>query len=298
MNLYKRFGNIVAVNHVNFAIRKGEIFGLLGPNGAGKTTTIRMLTGILKPDEGSALIMGIDIHKEPIRAKRLLGVVPEEANPYPDLTVWDNLALVGMLHGLSQRRIKERAIKLLKFLDLFKVHNRRAKALSKGMRQRLLIAMALISEPQVLFLDEPTSGLDVISVRKIHELIRDLAKAGVTVFLTTHNIEEAGMLCNEVAIINKGRIIALGNPDELKIRVGRHTYILATFDKPLREKEVARFLSPYECKVKGRRLFVISENLEDVIGKLLSYTRSTKVKMLSVQTSQPSFEEVFLRLIR
>mgnify|MGYP000509961693 CR=1 FL=1 len=297
-NLYKKFGDIVAVDHVSFVVKKGEVFGLLGPNGAGKTTTIRILTGILKPDEGIAKVMGIDIHREPIKAKSLIGVVPEEANPYPDLTVRDNLTLVGMLYGLTQKDIKGKMKDLLKTLGLYEVYDRKAKALSKGIRQRLLIAMALISEPQVLFLDEPTSGLDVISARKIRYLIRSLAKAGVTVFLTTHNIEEAGAICDRVAIINKGQIVALGNPDELKIKASKHVYLLVVFNKPLKEGELAHFLDPYEYRVEGRRLSVICEDLEDIVERLLSYVKSSRVKIVSIRTSRPSFEEVFLRLVR
>jgi len=298
VNLYKRFGDIVAVDHVSFAVKKGEVFGLLGPNGAGKTTTIRMLTGVLKPDDGTAKVMGIDVHEEPIKAKSLIGVVPEEANPYPDLTVRDNLTLVGMLYGLTQGDIEERIRSLLKVLDLYEARNRKARTLSKGMRQRLLIAMALISEPQVLFLDEPTSGLDVINARKIRDLIRSLAKTGVTVLLTTHNIEEAGAICDRVAIINKGHIVALGNPDELKIKTSKHMYLLAVFNKPLKEEELAHYLDPYEYRVNGRKLSVICEDPGDVMERLLSYVKSSGVKMISIQTSQPSFEEVFLRLVR
>jgi ABC-2 type transport system ATP-binding protein len=217
VDLMKRFGGVTAVNGVSFKVREGEIFGLLGPNGAGKTTTIRMLTGLLKPDAGRAAIMEYDVMEESIKAKMLVGVVPEEANPYPDLSAWDNLVLVGRLYGLPDSEIKRKATSLLKLLDLYDMRERKAKNLSKGQRQKLLIAMALISDPKVLFLDEPTGGLDVLSARKIRELILELRKEGITVFLTTHNIEEAGELCGRVAIIRNGRIVAEGSPDELKI---------------------------------------------------------------------------------
>lgn len=298
VNLSKRFGKVVAVDRVSFSVKEGEIFGLLGPNGAGKTTTIRMLTGILKPDGGVARIMGIDVYKEPVRAKSFIGVVPEEANPYPDLTVRDNLLLVGMLYGLARGEIMARMDGLLKLLGLRGVEGRKARALSKGTRQKLLIAMALIAEPKVLFLDEPTSGLDLVSARRIRKLIRKLAENGTTVLLTTHNIEEAGSICDRVAIINRGRVIALGSPDELKIKVGERKRLLIVLNKPLKEDELASLLGAYEYRVEGRRLTVACEDLGEVMEKVASYARSRGAKVLSVETLQPSFEEVFLELIR
>jgi ABC-2 type transport system ATP-binding protein len=176
INLYKRFGNVIAVNDVSFNVKEGEIFGFLGPNGAGKTTTIRILTGLLKPDHGEARIMDYNIHENPIEAKMLIGVVPEEANPYPDLSTWDNLMLVASLYGISKYEAKEKASQLLKLLDLYEVRKRKARNLSKGMKQKLLVSMALINDPKVLFLDEPTVGLDVLSARKIRNLILELKK--------------------------------------------------------------------------------------------------------------------------
>ncbi len=174
VNLRKRFGDLVAVDGVTFRIREGELFGLLGHNGAGKTTTIRMLTGLIKPDDGEAFISGMNVLDNPVKVREVIGVVPEEANPYPDLTVKDNLRLVGMLHGLPGKVLRERVKHLITLLDLKTHEGKRAGALSKGLRQRLLIAMALINKPKVLFLDEPTSGLDVMSARKVRGLIREL----------------------------------------------------------------------------------------------------------------------------
>jgi len=293
--LYKRFGETVAVDGVSFKVRKGEVFGFLGPNGAGKTTTIRMLTGLIKPDRGTARIMGYDVQGEPLKAKSLIGVVPEEANPYPDLSAWDNLVLAGMLYGLPRRKVEERATRLLKLLEIYGARNRKAKALSKGMRQRLLIAMALISEPQVLFLDEPTSGLDVFSARKIRGLIRSLSEAGVTVFLTTHNVEEAGAICDRVAIINKGRIVALGDPVELKIKAGDYIYVTVTLSRS--PEEYIRLLKPYEYRVEGKRIHVVCTDVGDVLERILEYARANQARIVSVQTSQPSFEEIFIRLV-
>ncbi|HDN62966.1 MAG TPA: ATP-binding cassette domain-containing protein, partial [Candidatus Bathyarchaeota archaeon] len=203
-NLTKRFGELVAVDHISFKVKRGEFFGFLGPNGAGKTTTIRMLTGVIKPDEGTALVMGYDIERESIKAKQVMGIVPETANAYIDLTVWQNLMFMGELYGIPKEERKRRGESLLRELGLYDRRDFKVKGLSKGMKQRLLLCMALINEPEILFLDEPTVGLDVRSARSIREILQKLNEKGVTIFLTTHNMEEANQLCNRIAVINHG----------------------------------------------------------------------------------------------
>ncbi|MHA1506738.1 MAG: ABC transporter ATP-binding protein [Candidatus Asgardarchaeia archaeon] len=297
-NLYKKFGRIVAVKGIDLQVKVGEIFGFLGPNGAGKTTTIRILTGILKPDSGKAMIMGYDIMDESVKAKKLMGVVPEEANPYPDLSSWDNLMLVGMLYGMPKNLRKERASQLLKNLGLYEMKDRKAKFLSKGMKQRLVVAMALIGEPKVLFLDEPTSGLDVLSSRKIRNLMMELKEEGVTIFMTTHNVEEAGSICDRIAIINEGRIISEGSPCELKIKSGKYTYVSAVFNRTINEGELSSFLGGVECIVKGNKIVIVCNKPGDVIRNIVKYAERSGLAICSLQTSQPSLEDVFVRLIR
>ena len=294
--LKKSFNGVVAVNGVSFSVREGEVFGFLGPNGAGKTTTIRMLVGLLKPDGGKAFIMGYDVMKNPVEARELIGVVPEEANPYPDLSAWDNLRLVGMLYALPGNEIRERGKRLLKLLGIEEVKDRKVRGFSKGMKQKLLIAMALIGGPRVLFLDEPTSGLDVFSVRKIHELISKLSREGVTVFLTTHNVEEAGAICDRVAIIDKGRIVAMGSPDELKIRTGGYLYLSVVFDREVGE-DVKEILGDYEFKLGRKRLLVVCKEPGEVIGRIVDYARVKGLKIERVRTSEPSMAEVFMRIV-
>ena len=294
--LKKSFNEVVAVNGVSFSVREGEVFGFLGPNGAGKTTTIRMLVGLLKPDEGKAFIMGYDVMKNPVEARELIGVVPEEANPYPDLSAWDNLRLVGMLYALTSKEIRERGLSLLKLLGIEEVKDRKVRGFSKGMKQKLLIAMALIGRPRVLFLDEPTSGLDVFSVRKIHELISKLSREGVTVFLTTHNVEEAGAICDRVAIINKGRIVAMGSPDDLKIRTGGYLYLSVVFDREVGD-DVKELLSGYDFKLGRKRLLVVCKEPGEVIGRIVDYARAKGLKIERVRTSEPSMAEVFMRIV-
>lgn len=189
--LTKRYGNVTAVDRISFEVEKGEVFGFLGPNGAGKTTTIRILTGLIKPDGGKAFVAGYDVLENPIEVKQRIGVVPEVSNAYVDLTAWENLLLVGRLCGVPSQELKENAIKLLKEFGLYEVKDKLVRAFSKGMKQRLLLCMALINDPEVLFLDEPTSGLDVESARLLREKIVEYNKSGKTIFLSTYNMEEA-----------------------------------------------------------------------------------------------------------
>jgi len=192
-NLTKYYDDLLAVDHVNFEVKRGEIFGFLGPNGAGKTTTIRMLTSLTKPSGGTAKIFGYDILNETLAAKRFMGIVPEISNVYDDLSAWDNLMFTGELYQVTKTEREKRAKDLLEMFGLHDRRNEKAKVFSKGMKRRLTIAMGLINNPQLLFLDEPTSGLDVQSVLIIRDIVRELNQKGVTIFLTTHNIEEASV---------------------------------------------------------------------------------------------------------
>jgi ABC-2 type transport system ATP-binding protein len=230
-DLTKTYGQITAVDHINFEVKKGEFFGFLGPNGAGKTTTIRMLTGVIKRDNGDASIMGFPAGS--IRAKQISGVMPELSNAYMDLTAWGNLMLMAEIYRIPVKQAKERSESLLQQLGLYERKDSLASTYSMGMRKRLVLSMALLNDPQLLFLDEPTSGLDVQSVRFMRALLRNLKQEGKTVFFTTHNMEEAAEMCERVAIINHGKIVALDSPDKLSITAGRIYLVDVSFDKPL-----------------------------------------------------------------
>ncbi|RLE87577.1 MAG: ATP-binding protein [Thermoprotei archaeon] len=298
--LSKTFGNVKAVDGVSYSVRRGEIFGILGPNGAGKTTTIRITIGIIPPDKGEAYILGYNVHREPVKARSFIGVVPEISNPYPDLTVWDNLMLVGKLYCIPKRIRVEQAVKLLEALRIQGVYNRKAKALSKGMRRRLLLAMALISDPDILFLDEPTSGLDVISARIIRSLLLELKKQGKTIVLTTHNINEAGMLCDRIAIMNKGKIIASGTPEELKIRIGKYIRILLRFNKEVGVDAIKDRLKDSKVVVQGARITIICRlsDLEEVLSEIVDFIKSRNLRVEEFQASGPTLEDVFVELIQ
>jgi ABC-2 type transport system ATP-binding protein len=210
--LTRNFNGLCAVDHISFTVAPGEVFGFLGPNGAGKTTTIRMLTGQLRPTDGSAKVMGCDVVEERQNLKPQIGVVWEYQNLYERLSAVDNLLFSARLYGIGRRRIDE----VLEFVGLTGRAKDRPKAYSNGMKQRLLIARALLHGPRVLFLDEPTRGLDPGVARDIRNLVTELAHSGTTVFLTTHYMEEADRLSDRVAILDQGRIVALDTPEELK----------------------------------------------------------------------------------
>ncbi|PKM48029.1 MAG: multidrug ABC transporter ATP-binding protein [Firmicutes bacterium HGW-Firmicutes-8] len=218
--LSKDYAGIKAVVNLNLEIKKGEIFGLLGPNGAGKTTTIRMLTMLTKPSGGKAFINGYEITRDLFDVKKEIGVVPQHMNLDIEMTTWENLELHGRLHKMPKDDRRKRIQELLDYVELSDRAGDLVGKLSGGMRRRLMIARALMHYPHVLFLDEPTVGLDPQTRRRIWDLIRRMNNDGMTVLLTTHYIEEAEMLCHRVGIMDRGQLIALGTPEELKKRVG------------------------------------------------------------------------------
>jgi ABC-2 type transport system ATP-binding protein len=220
-DLTKYFGTLGAVQSVSFSVGKGEVFGLLGPNGAGKTTTIRMLTTLLSPTAGTASVAGFDVAADPLSVKRSIGVVPQMLNLDIDLTCAENLEYHGRLHKMKPAERAARIEELLRFVGLWEKKDIPVEHLSGGMRRRLLIARGLMHKPLVVFMDEPTVGLDPQARRMIWGLIGSLKRSGITIMLTTHYIEEADALCDRVAIMRAGKIIALDTPAALKADVGR-----------------------------------------------------------------------------
>jgi len=297
-NLTKCFGRLVAVDHVSFQVKKGELFGFLGPNGAGKTTTIRMLTGVIKPDEGTASILGRDILKENLKAKQVMGIVPEMANAYVDLSAWNNLMLIGQLYGVPKKERRERAGKLLRKFGLHERRNHLVRGFSRGMKQRLLLCMALINEPQILFLDEPTSGLDVESSRLVKDMIQKFNKSGTTVFLTTHNMDEANQLCDRVAIINYGKIAAIDSPEKLRMRSSGLQSIEVSFDKIISTEELSKIRGVREVKKMGDKMRLYVKEPSDVLDRLVDFARSKKLKIITLNTLTPTLEDVFLKLVK
>lgn len=296
-SLSKNFGAIRAVDGISFEVKRGELFGFLGPNGAGKTTTQRMLTGILKPNGGTIHIMGFDLLKNPFPAKILMGIVPEMSNAYIDLSAWENLMLMGQLYGVPKKKREKKGLELLSLLGLQKRKNEKTRGFSKGMKQRLILAMALLHEPKLLFLDEPTVGLDVQSARLIRNLIRELNENGVTVFLTTHNIEEANEMCTCVAIINKGRIVVIDKPLNLRNCIQSSQSVEVTFDKTIDDLGLLLEIDDVnEVIKKGDKLKLYTGKPGEVACRVVEYAKVNRLRVLTLNTLGPSLEDVFVHL--
>ena len=296
-DLTKFYEEICAVNHIKFEVEKGEIFGFLGPNGAGKTTTIRMLTGVIKPDAGIASIMRYDIQKEPLKAKQVMGILPEMANAYIDLTAWQNLMFLGELYGTSKTLRHERAAILLRKFGLYDRKDQLVKGFSKGMKQRLLICMALLNEPKILLLDEPTVGLDIQSAKLIREMLRELNQEGVTIFLTTHNMEEANQLCERLAIINHGMIAAIDRPENLKMMEVGPNLIEVAFDKPVEIESLSKLSTLIQAKKMGDKIRLYTEDTNGSICQIVDYAKANELRFVSLNVLAPSLEDVFIKLI-
>jgi ABC-2 type transport system ATP-binding protein len=297
-DLTKNFGKSIAVDHISFEVQKGEIFGFLGPNGAGKTTTTRMLTGVIPPDAGIATILGHDIRSEPVMAKQGFGVVPETSNAYTDLSAWQNLMLMGELYGLPRARAEKRSSDLLKMVGLLDRKDQKVQAYSKGMKQRLILAMALIHEPELLFLDEPTSGLDVQSTQMILALLRDLNTQGTTIFLTTHNMEEANRLCDQVGIIRAGKMVAIDAPEKLKVAIDRVHKIEVSFDREVPGDALAGLAGVTCANRTGDKWQITADNRDAVIRALVTFSQQNGATIVTMNTLAPSLDEAFLRLTK
>jgi len=297
--LTKYYGDFLAVDRLTFSIKKGETFGFLGPNGAGKTTTIRMLTGISKPSEGAANILGYDLLEHPLEIKRRIGVAPEESNLYDDLTAIDNLIFMAQLYGVPRKERVKRAEELLKMFNLYEKRNTLFRKLSKGMKRITTVAAALVHRPEIVFLDEPTAGLDVVAARGLRSLLKRLRDLGVTIFLTTHYLEEADTLCDRIAIIVKGRTVRIGTPEELKRVVSKGTVVEFIFKNGSEE-----LLRKFEKEIEGVKIAIMNgnsiraygEETGDICKKVLGMAENLGLKVESVKSITPTLEDAFLEL--
>lgn len=296
-DLTKYYANFLAVDHISFEVKQGEIFGFLGPNGAGKTTTMKMLTGLTKPTSGTLTVAGKDMIRESIEAKKSIGVVPENSNLYDEMSAWDNLIFAAQLYNLPKTERKKRAKELLELFGLYERHKDHVGDFSRGMKRRLTIAAALIHRPKLLFLDEPTSGLDVQSSRTIRNLIKELNDSGVTVFLTTHYIKEADQLCQRVAIINKGKIVAVDNPEKLKASMEKRQVIEVSFTATGSLEDKLKALSCVnEVSVLGDKCRLQVDDASEAVPSIVDFARKNNLKIISINTLTPSLEEAFVKL--
>lgn len=287
-----------AVDHINFTVKQGEIFGFLGPNGAGKTTTQRMLTTLLEPTSGQIRINGHDLARDAYPAKCVMGLVPEESCVYTELTAWDNLMFTASLYLVPRSERARRASQLLETFDLWEKRSVKAENFSKGMRRRLSIAMSIIHKPALLFLDEPTPGLDAQSARAIQNLIRQLNAEGTTIFLTTHQIEEANQLCNRVAIIDHGQIAAIDTPQGLKGAFQRVQSIEVALhpDEQADSKTLAALPGVTASSKMGDKWRLYTEDPSTVLPLLMAYAAEHGLRVVSLNTLTPSLEDVFLEI--
>ncbi len=284
-DLTKRYGptegGVLALDGISFEVPPGAVFGYLGPNGAGKTTTIRLLTGLSQPTSGQAHVLGLDVTREAARVKKRIGVVPEASNLYNELTCYDNLVFSMQLYGVPRVEREPRAMALL---ERFRLREKRDVAfakLSRGMKRALTIAAALAHRPAVVFLDEPTTGLDVIAARGLRQMIAGLRDEGVTVLLTTHYLEEAERLCDRIAIIVGGRIVADDTLDGLKAGLQGETaveLVLGNGDEPAETRRI------------------VADDVPAAVRQALDQAAADGRRVLAVNTVRPSLEDVFVRL--
>jgi ABC-2 type transport system ATP-binding protein len=297
-NLTKHYGDLVAVDHIDFQVHQGEVFGFLGPNGAGKTTTQRILTTLLEPTEGRIVINGHDLARDAYPIKRQMGLVPEESNIYTELTAWDNLLFTARLYRVPRAERDRGARELLHAFGLWEKRDVKADTFSKGMRRRLSIAMALIHRPSLLFLDEPTPGLDAQSARAIRDLVRQMNAAGTTIFLTTHQIEEANLLCDRVAIIDHGHIAATDTPERLKAAFRRVQSVEVALEPDgAAPGEALAALPGVTTAVKmGDKRRLYTEDPSVLLPLVMGYAHDRGLRVVSLNTLGPSLEDVFLEI--
>jgi len=295
-DLVKRFGDFVAVNHISFETREGEIFGFLGPNGAGKSTTIRMLCGLLTPTSGRAIVAGYDVAREPESVRQNIGYMSQKFSLYNDLKVIENLRLFAGLYNVPSDKLTERIDWALDMANLKGQENLIVGTLPGGWKQRLALGCAVLHKPPIIFLDEPTSGVDPISRRQFWELIHNMAGEGVTVFVTTHYMEEAEY-CNRLALIFRGRMVALGTPSELKQKSMKGELLLVECT-PLGPAVEVLQSAPMvmDAAVFGNALHLVVEQAEAATPEVKKYLAEHGVTVRRIEKIRPSLEDVFVSL--
>lgn len=296
-DVWKRFGDKWVLRNINIGIEDQEFYGLLGPNGAGKTTLLRIIVGVLKPTRGRVIINGIDMTEDPIRAKKLIGYVPQENILDPFLTGIENLLYYAGLQGLSRSEARKRARELLEFFGLEEYVNVRVAKYSGGMKKKLSIAAGLIHDPPILILDEPTVGLDVGARRNLWGLLQKLRSTGKTIIMATHYMEEADILCDRVAIINEGEIIVEAPPSELKRKYGSLSVIeVEAYIMPKEFVEATRKLALAPVIVRNNKIRIPVEDYKTILPRIVEEALRYRIGVKRIEVSEPTLEDVFIKL--
>jgi len=297
VDVTKKFGDFVAVNNLNLEVVRGEILGLLGPNGAGKTTTVRMMACLLKPTSGKILVDGYDAVKEPEKVKQEIGYMPQRFSLYEDLTVVENLGFYGKIYGLPSMERERKAKELLEFVELSQFGNRLAGKLSGGMKQRLLLACALLHEPELLILDEPTAGVDPPLRRRFWEYFRELNKKGVTLLITTHYMDEAEN-CIRIGIMNNGKLIKLGSSIELKRSIYGGDVIELQVKTSINRVETILSGNHDVLRIipSGDAFLIVAKDSEKSLPVIVEALRKEGIDVLSTRVINISLEDVFIKL--
>ena len=287
--------NLVAVDHISFSVKEGEIFGFLGPNGAGKTTTINMLTTVLRPTEGAASVLGYDIVRQANEVRKVIGVVPQEYTADEDLTGYENIILCADLYGIPRETAKKRALDLLDLVELKKFKDKKVETYSGGMRRRLELACGLINRPKILFLDEPTLGLDVQTRTVTWEYIRRLKEEyGMTLFMTTHYLEEADALCDRIAIIDHGKIIVTGTPSKLKDSLGGDIITISIKENADVTAIILGVENVKEVKKQNGLYRIKAEYGEVAAPLIIEALRKKGYTVTKLSLTEPTLNEVYL----
>ncbi len=293
--LCKAFGTLHAVDHLTLSVKPGEIFGLLGPNGSGKTTTINLISGLATPTSGQVQVMGYQMPRHARRIRQMLGTVPQETALYEELSAWDNLDFHADLFGMARKGKRERIMQMLELVKLQERKHSRVSTFSGGMKRRLALARALLHDPQLLYLDEPTLGVDVQSRRAIWDYILSLRDQGKTVLITTNYLEEAQALCERIAILDHGKLIAVDTPAHLKQTYGGSVVELETVQPSTVVDDIRQLPGVKEVVQEGTRLQITTRGGSAVVPQIINLvTGQGELRQIAVR--EPTLDEIFLRL--
>lgn len=295
VELCKDFGKFRAVDHLTLTVQQGEIFGLRGPNGSGKTTTINMVSGLSVPTVGEVSVMGYNVRRDARRIRQILGSVPQETALYEELSAWTNLDFHADLFGVPRREKKERIIRMLELVQLLDRKDSRVGTFSGGMKRRLALGRALLHDPQLIYLDEPTLGVDVQSRRAIWDYIISLREQGKTVLITTNYLEEAQALCDRLAIIDHGKLIAVDMPEHLKQTYGGSVVELETVQPSDAVAQLRALAGVKDVVQDGSRLTITTQDNSNVVPQIINVI-SHQGEIHSIAVRKPNLDEVFLRL--